>query len=164
MSWAYFSLQQINPRNSYISEVCYLPRNRLCRKSYRVRVQSHLPQLMRCQFLVGGWSPCFGTDNTTESVHNWFVWQLHFCSSHNYHPQRSWGKVIFSEACVKNSVHGGIGHMVPPGQVHPPFRAGTPPGQVHTPKQVHPHAGTPPWSMSGRYASYWNAFLFVQCE
>ena len=27
----------------------------------------------------------------------------------NYHPQRSWGKVIFSEACVKNSVHGGGG-------------------------------------------------------
>ena len=27
--------------------------------------------------------------------------------------------------------------------------AGTPPGQLH-----------PPWSMSGRYASYWNAFLF----
>ena len=25
----------------------------------------------------------------------------------NYHPQRSWGKVIFSETCVKNSVHGG---------------------------------------------------------
>ena len=24
---------------------------------------------------------------------------------HNYRPQRSWGKVIFSEACVKNSVH-----------------------------------------------------------
>ena len=21
-----------------------------------------------------------------------------------YHPQRSWGKVIFSEACIKNSV------------------------------------------------------------
>ena len=27
----------------------------------------------------------------------------------NYRPQRSWGKVIFSEACVKNSVHGGGG-------------------------------------------------------
>ena len=27
-----------------------------------------------------------------------------------YHPQRSWGKLIFSEACVKNSVHGGGGH------------------------------------------------------
>ena len=26
-----------------------------------------------------------------------------------YRPQRSWGKVIFSEACVKNSVHGGGG-------------------------------------------------------
>ena len=25
-----------------------------------------------------------------------------------YRPQRSWGKVIFSEACVKNSVHGGV--------------------------------------------------------
>ena len=58
-----------------------------------------------------------------------------------------WGKVIFSEACVKNSVHGegggvtdqqyissctvgGIGHMVPPGQAPPmdrhPSRAGTP--------------------------------------
>ena len=24
-----------------------------------------------------------------------------------YRPQRSWGKVIFSEACVKNSVHRG---------------------------------------------------------
>ena len=23
-----------------------------------------------------------------------------------YHPQQSWGKEIFSEACVKNSVHG----------------------------------------------------------
>ena len=26
---------------------------------------------------------------------------------HYYRPQRSWGKVIFSEACVKNSVHRG---------------------------------------------------------
>ena len=26
-----------------------------------------------------------------------------------YRPQRSWGKVIFSEACVKNSVHEGGG-------------------------------------------------------
>ena len=75
-----------------------------------------------------------------------------------YRPQRSWGKVIFSEACVKNSVHGGG----VPGQVHLPW-AGTPPGryttqtgtqagtpsrQVHspagTPPQVYPLAGTPP--------------------
>ena len=25
-----------------------------------------------------------------------------------YRPQRSWGKVIFSEACVKNNVRGGV--------------------------------------------------------
>ena len=80
-----------------------------------------------------------------------------------YRPQRSWGKVIFSEACVKNSVHGGV----VPGQVHLPW-AGTPPGryttqtgtlprQVHppgryTPWQVHPHRYTP-WSgtLQGRY-------------
>ena len=37
----------------------------------------------------------------------------------NYHPQRSWGKGIFSEACVKNSVHGGGGVWAdPPGAVH----------------------------------------------
>ena len=29
--------------------------------------------------------------------------------SHNDHPQRSWSKVILSEVCVKNSVHGGGG-------------------------------------------------------
>ena len=49
-----------------------------------------------------------------------------------------------------------------PQQVHP--LAGTPP------KQVHPQAGTPPppvhagiRSTSGRYASYWNAFLWTVC-
>ena len=56
-----------------------------------------------------------------------------------YRQQRSWGKVIFSVACVKNSVRGGG----VPGQV--------PPWQVH-----------PTWSMSGQYASYWNAFLFPE--
>ena len=53
-----------------------------------------------------------------------------------------------------------------PGQVHP--WAGTPPGQAHTPGQVHPlgrHTPlgryTPPdGHCSGRYESYWNAFLF----
>ena len=53
-----------------------------------------------------------------------------------------------------------------PWQVHPP-------GQVPPPGQVHPRASTPPWAgtppessacweiraTSGRYASYWNAFL-----
>ena len=36
-----------------------------------------------------------------------------------YRPQRSWGKVIFSEACVKNSVHrgGGISRPTPRGRL-----------------------------------------------
>ena len=42
-----------------------------------------------------------------HSVHrgwgNTYSAGIHTC----YCPQRSWGKVIFSEACVKNSVHGG---------------------------------------------------------
>ena len=34
-----------------------------------------------------------------------------------YRAERSWGKVIFSEACVKNSVHGGVSRPRPRGQV-----------------------------------------------
>ena len=41
----------------------------------------------------------------------------HFLRSHNYRPQWSWGKVIFSEACVNNSVHGGA-CVVARGGVH----------------------------------------------
>ena len=98
----------------------------------------------------------------------------------NYRPQRSWGKVIFSVACVKNWA-GTPPAGTPPARYTP--QAGTPPagtpphGQVHPqagtpPWQVHPPAGTPPWQVhphssacweiratSGRYASYWNAFL-----
>ena len=67
-----------------------------------------------------------------------------------YRPQRSWGKVIFSQACVKNSVHRGLS-----GQTHPlgaktPLPPGadtplgsrlpweqTPPGQTPSPRAVH---------------------------
>ena len=43
----------------------------------------------------------------------------------NYRPQRSCGKVIFSQACVKNSVMGGVCLSAcwdthSPGQKHPP--------------------------------------------
>ena len=72
---------------------------------------------------------------------------------------------IFAPVC--HSVH--RGEVGVPGHVHPP-QAGTPPGRhthpwAGTPQEVHPPAGTPPplpirWSMRGRYASYWNAFLF----
>ena len=57
--------------------------------------------------------------------------------------KRSCGKVMFLHLSVSHSVYRGV-----PGQVSPP-------GQVHPPAV---HAGIR--STSGRYASYWNAFLF----
>ena len=88
-------------------------------------------------------------------------------------------KVIFSQVCVKNSVHRG-GTAPPPDQagtprtrqVHPPDQAGTPPTRQVPPRPDPPNqAGTSPppppgtadsgiRSTFGRYASYWNAFLF----
>ena len=73
-----------------------------------------------------------------------------------YLPLRSWGKVIFSAACVKNSVHGGEG-------VCPLACWDTPPRTRDRP----PPGSRPPqrsacWEMqatSGRYAPYWNAYL-----
>ena len=44
-----------------------------------------------------------------------------------YRPQRSWGKVIFSEACQE-------------------FCSGGVPGQVHPPGRYTARAGTPPWT------------------
>ena len=59
---------------------------------------------------------------------------------------------------VSASVHAGI---PPPGRRHPPpsWEGGTPrdhapPGRRHPPSGIR--------SMSGRYASYWNAFLFTK--
>ena len=98
-----------------------------------------------------------------------------------YRPQRSCGQGnIFTPVC--HSVHrGGMSEADPPGRHtppppsrHTPLRAGTPP--IGTPPlgRYTPPAGTPPQtrppppsreahasirSMSGRYASYWNAFL-----
>ena len=101
-----------------------------------------------------------------------------------YRPQRSWGKVIFSEACVNNSVHrggvcgcwGGCGFirgacMVLFGGVcvvlfggRAWFYLGGMRGFIQ--------GGCPCFfqffryneirSMSGRYASYWNAFLYEE--
>ena len=80
-----------------------------------------------------------------------------------YGLQRSCSKVMFSQACVKNSIHGGVypsmhlGRYIPPGrythlastppwQVHPSRQVHTP-WQLHPPRQVHPPAGTlPAWA------------------
>ena len=77
------------------------------------------------------------------------------------------GKVMFSQACVKNSVHGGggipacYGACISLGR-HSPRQLSTPPRQTSTasPRQTLP--GRHPLQdghCSGRYASYWNAFL-----
>ena len=57
-----------------------------------------------------------------------------------------WGKVIFSEACVKNSVRGGVCSSGVPGP------GGSAPGGV-------PGGNPPDGYYCERYASYWNAFL-----
>ena len=66
-----------------------------------------------------------------------------------YRPQRSWAKVIFSQACVKNSVHGGGGEggclpqcmvgYTPKDQAAPPGTRQTPPSRHHP-----PGSGSPP--------------------
>ena len=77
-----------------------------------------------------------------------------------------WGKVIFSQACVKNSVHGGggglgfcsreeggacLGEGVPA-----PGGEGSAPGGGGCLVETPPRDGY----CCGRYASYWNAFLY----
>ena len=67
--------------------------------------------------------------------------------------------------------------QTPPQEADTPQKADTPQEQTPTPpkrqtpqeadtppkKQTPPEAGSGIWSMSGRYASYWNAFLFIFC-
>ena len=83
-----------------------------------------------------------------------------------------WGKVIFSVACVKNSVHrwGGLSQCML-GYHHPPPPEQTLPSRHPLPRSRPRRACTtwrrhPPcsacWeirSTRGRYASHWNAFL-----
>ena len=85
-------------------------------------------------------------------------------TTHFYRRQRSWGKVIFSQASVILST-GGRGQV--PRQV-PPRTRYTPRDQVHPPGPGTPGTRYTPQSSAcreirapnGRYASYWNAFLF----
>ena len=67
-----------------------------------------------------------------------------------YRPQRSWGKVIFSEACVKRGVcqagRGGVQADTtlgrhPPQSRHP--QADTPPEEADTPRKQTPPGQTP---------------------
>ena len=75
------------------------------------------------------------------------VWRKNYF----YRLQRSWAKVIFSQACVKNSVHRGGGEGVclsacwdtlPPEQTPPPKTR--PPWSRHPPEQTPPEQTPPP--------------------
>ena len=84
--------------------------------------------------------------------------------------KRSCGKVMFSQACVKNSVHRGgcvhplgrhpltrqISPWIPPGPGRHPLPTG--PGR-QPPEQAPPPPGRDSYC-SRWYASYWNAFFF----
>ena len=79
-----------------------------------------------------------------------------------YRLQRSWGKVIFSEEFCPRGGACMVGRHVWQGGVH--CRGACVAGGVrgsggvcgtHAPGRYYEI-----WSMSGRYASYWNAFLF----
>ena len=91
-------------------------------------VSGHCTILLEHVIIVG--TSCFDTDFaslmklTKLALIHWFVYIIF------YRPPRSWGKVIFSVAYVKNSVH-----RVQPLGTTP--RADTPPGR-------YTRAGTPP--------------------
>ena len=63
---------------------------------------------------------------------------------------------VFTGVCDSDSVHGGVSASVHAGIPHPPE-------QTHPPKQTPPQRRAC-WeirSTRGRYASYWNAILFI---
>ena len=97
---------------------------------------------------------CLFVEYQSEPIESWFLPPAN----------EVWGKVIFLYLSVILFTGGG-GTWIGTSHGQVPPRAGTPPAghphQVH-PRQVHPpsvHAGIR--STSGRYASYWNAFLSV---
>ena len=109
-----------------------------------------------------------------SNIHFLWLVELHYWSKadfpiHFYRPQRSWAKVMFLQACVcprGGGLHAGI---TPPGPDHPPPTRppqSRSPGTRPSPRDQAPPEQTPPReadasirSMSGRYASHWNAFL-----
>ena len=74
----------------------------------------------------------------------------------NYRPQRSWAKVMFLQASVILST-GGVSASEHP-WIHPPTHSRPHHPPIHPPPR---EADSGIRSTSGRYASYWNAFLLV---
>ena len=101
----------------------------------------------------------------------WAVW-----TSHYYSPQRSWGKVMFLQACVILFTGGGVcisacwdttplcsRHLPPPGADTPP-QSRQPPEQTHTPR-AHPlGADTPQQIMLGDTVNAWAVRILLECN
>ena len=84
-----------------------------------------------------------------------------------YRPQRSCGQGnVFTGVCLSTGGEGvclsACWDAIPPrdqGDPPPPDHSDTPPDQADPPRE----ADSSIRSTSGRYASYWNAFLFSDC-
>ena len=72
--------------------------------------------------LSSNWNPLKGHSVSWRDM--WWIEISFSVAGIFYHPQRSWGKVIFSEACVKNSVHGG-GYLSMPCRSQGPHPGGS---------------------------------------
>ena len=114
------------------------------------------------------------TDHTSIKKDRVVLGGVTLLQSINYRLQRSCGQGnIFAPVC--HSVHRGVclsacwdttpGKHTPP-EAHPPREAHpsrkhpSPPRSAHPPEAPPREADSGIRSMSGRYASYWNAFLF----
>ena len=84
---------------------------------FKARVASFIRALWRCthswRFTSGvtpadSWQPTWQQSHFLPRTYDCFEWITKHFFKPSYRPQRSWGKVIFSEACVNNSVHGGV--------------------------------------------------------
>ena len=95
----------------------------------------------------------------SKKVSQFIFWPRHVRLTPDYY--RSQGKVMSLEACVSHSVHRGEGWTETPLWTETPFS-----GQRHLSlTETLPWTETPSLTStgshcSGRYASYWNAFLF----
>ena len=78
-----------------------------------------------------------------------------------YRPQRSWGKVIFSVACVKNSVHGGV-CPIACWDTHP--RRGTLLPPTRPPREQTPRTRHPPPPTPRRYGQQAAVRILLECN
>ena len=111
------------------------------------------------------WCPSLAVEKNSAILRLVDQWELVVSNlkTNFYRPQRSCGQgYVFTRVC--DSVHRGGGCLSACWDTTPP--EGDPPGRRHPPPEgdplVSPPGRSPPgiWSMSGRCASYWNAFLY----